>query len=237
MFRRIAKLLPLLLIAALSVAPYVVAEDSEIDNYTRYADYIPQAAEPVGLIPCTNRKALVAWFSRVGNTVFEPDVDVVSAASLNSGENGEWVGNAQMVARWIAEETGADVFPIQTAYTYPSDSNQTVAVGEGQDIDFVSLKLGAHLEDISGYDTVYLVAPIWHYTVCTPLRAFLEETDLSGKTVYVFTAHFGSRFADTVEKIQRMQPNAEVIQGVAVSGNDLRSFEDEVRSFVQSATK
>lgn len=156
-------------------------------------------------MPGENHKALVVWFSRVGNTVFEPDVDVVSTATLNRGAEGELLGNAQMVAGWIAEETGADVFPIQTAYTYPSDYSQTVSVGEGQDIDFVDLALATHLEDVSGYDIVWLAAPIWHYTVCTPLRAFLEETDFSGKTLYVMTTHCGSRFADTVEKIQQMQ--------------------------------
>ncbi len=211
--------------------------DSEIENYTRYTAYEPQPAEPIGLIPGTNHSVLVVWFSRVGNTVFEPDADVISSATLNRDKNGELLGNTQMTARWIAEETGADVFPIQTAYTYPSDYNQTVAVGEGQDIDFVDLTLATHLEDVSGYDTVYLVAPIWHYTVCTPLRAFLEETDLSGKTVYVFTAHYGSRFADTVEKIQQMQPNSTVIQGVAVSGRDPNSYENEVRAFVQNMAK
>ena len=97
----------------------------------------------------------------------------------------------------------------------------------------MDLELAAHLEDVSGYDTVWLVSPIWHYTVCTPLRAFLEETDLSGKTIYVMTTHCGSRFADTVEKIQQMQPNATVIQGVAVSGNNPTNFESDVRAFVQ----
>ena len=207
--------------------------DDEILKYTRYTDYIPQAAEPVGLNPGENHRSLVVWFSRVGNTIFDPDVDVVSSATLNRGEGGGLVGNAQMIAGWITEETKADVFQIQTAYTYPSDYDQTVQVGEGQDIDHVDLALASHLEDVSGYDTVWLVAPIWHYTVCTPLRAFLEETDLSGKTVYVMTTHCGSRFADTVGKIQQMQPNAAVIQGVAVSGNNPTNFESDVRAFVQ----
>ena len=99
------------------------------------------------------------------------------------------------------------------------------------------LALASHLEDVSGYDTVWLVAPIWHYTVCTPLRAFLEETDLSGKTVYVMTTHCGSRFADTVEKIQQLQPNATVVRGVAVSGFDPGSSETEVREYVRSTIK
>ena len=49
----------------------------EIRNYTRYTDYTPQAAEPVGLIPGEDHRSLVVWFSRVGNTMFDVDVDVV----------------------------------------------------------------------------------------------------------------------------------------------------------------
>lgn len=233
MKRRIAILLALMLLQAGAWAE----EDREIENYLRYADYEPQSAVPVGLMPGENPRTLVVWFSRVGNTVFDPDVDVVSRATLNRGENGRLIGNAEMIAGWIADETGADMFPIQTAYTYPSDYDQTVAVGEGQDIDSVELALASHLEDVSGYDTVWLVAPIWHYTVCTPLRAFLEETDLSGKTVYVMTTHCGSRFADSVEKIQQMQPDAVIIQGMAVSGQHPESCETKVREYVRSTIK
>ena len=60
----------LLAAATLMVNTSVWAEsDSEIENYTRYTDYEPQPAEPVGLIPGENHKILVAWFSRVGNTL------------------------------------------------------------------------------------------------------------------------------------------------------------------------
>ena len=149
--------------------------DDEISNYTRYADYIPQAAEPVGLIPGENHRTLVVWFSRVGNTLFDPDVDVVSSATLNRGKDGALVGNAQMIAGWITEETKADVFQIQTAYTYPSDYDQTVQVGEGQDIDHVDLALASHLEDVSGYDTVWLVAPIWHWLLIWRMSADMTQ--------------------------------------------------------------
>ena len=124
----------------------ICAAYAETEKYTRYTEYTPQKAEPVGLIPGDNHSVLVAWFSRVGNTVFDPDVDVVTTASLQTGDDGEMLGNAQMIAGWIAEATGADVFPIQTAYTYPSDYDQTVEVGEGQDIDQLEPELAAHLE-------------------------------------------------------------------------------------------
>jgi len=133
--RWIAVLLTAML-AIMLQAGATAESDNEISNFNRYTDYTPQAAEPVGLIPGENHRTLVVWFSRVGNTVFDPDVDVVSSATLNRGEDGALLGNAQMIAGWIAEETGADRFLIQTAYTYPSDYHQTVQVGEGQDSSY-----------------------------------------------------------------------------------------------------
>ena len=53
----------------------------------------------------------------------------------------------------------------------------------------------------------------------------------------MMTAHCSSRFADTVEKIQQMQPDAAVIRGVAVSGFDPGRSETEVREFVRSTIK
>ncbi len=103
--------------------------DIEIENYTRYTDYEPQLTEPLGLIQGENHKVLVAWFSRVGNTVFEPDVDVVSSATLQYNSSGELLGNAQMAAGWIAEETGADVFPID----YATDAPYFTILFEDQD--------------------------------------------------------------------------------------------------------
>ena len=208
------------------------AAHAETEKYTRYTDYTPAAAEPVGLITGENHSVLVAWFSRVGNTAFDPDVDVVTTASLQISDDGEMLGNAQMIAGWITEATGADVFPIQTAYTYPSDYDQTVEVGEGQDIDQLEPELAAHLDDASGYNTVWLVVPIWHYTICTPLRVFLKETDLSGKTVYVVTTHRGSGFADVPERVREMEPEANVIAALAVPGNDAAKHHDEVTEYV-----
>ena len=232
MKRVMRRYLSLLMVFLLAVFPVQAQEDVEKDKFVRYTDYEPEEADPVGLIPGEDHSVLVAWFSRVGNTVFDPEVDVVTTASLQKGSDGEMIGNAQMIAGWIAEATGADVFPIQTSFTYPSDYDQTVAVGEGQDIDQLQPALVAQLEDVSGYDTVWLVTPVWHYTICTPLRVFLEDVDLSGKTVYVVTTHRGSGFADVPERVQELEPEANVIAALAVPGNNAAKHADEVLTYV-----
>ena len=76
------------------------------------------------------------------------------------------------------------------------------------------------------------MVPVWHYTICTPLRVFLNETDLSGKTVYVVTTHRGSGFADVPERIREIEPKASVVAALAVPGNDAAKHFDEVMEYV-----
>ena len=203
------------------------------ENYTKYADYEPAKAKPSSLSAGDNQNVLVAYFSRSGNTAIPEDVDAISSASLNISGDGNSIGNAEQIAKWIAEETGGDLFLIQTEYTYPMDYNKAVEVGEGQDADGYHPTLLSHVENMEQYDTVYLVYPIWHYTLSVPVCSFLDEYDLGGKTVYAFATNAGSRFADSISRIQEAEPEATVIEGVSVSEKEMADAKEEVLSCVR----
>lgn len=203
------------------------------EGYTKYADYEPMQAVPAELIPGTNHNILIAYFSRSGNTNIMDSVDAVSSASLTVNEDGSTLGNTEQIAGWIAEVTGGDLFLIQTEYTYPVDYDQAVEVGEGQDIDGYRPNLISHLEQVEQYDIIYLVYPIWHYTLSVPTAAFLDEYDFSGKTIYAFAANAGSRFADSIEKIQAAEPEAAVIEGISISQHEMDGAKDAVFAKIQ----
>lgn len=207
------------------------------EAYTKYTDYEPMQAVPAELIPGTNHNVLIAYFSRSGNTNIADGVDAVSSASLTVNEDGSTLGNTEQIAGWIAEETGGDLFLIQTEYTYPMDYDQAVEVGEGQDTDDYRPSLISHLEQIEQYDVVYLVYPIWHYTLSVPTAAFLDEYDFSGKAIYTFAANAGSRFADSTEKIQAAEPNAAVIEGLSVSEREMDGAKEAVLERVRELTE
>lgn len=206
------------------------------ENYTKYADYDPVKAEPVDFIQGENQNILIAYFSRSGNTAIPDGVDAVSSASLEINKDGSLLGNAEQIARWIAKETSGDLFLLQTEYTYPLDYDDAVAVGEGQDEDGYHPVLISHIEDIEKYDVVYLVYPIWHYTLSVPVCSFLDEYDLSGKTIYAFAANAGSRFADSIDRIQKAEPEATVVGGISVSEREIKDAKNAVLSFVREHT-
>ena len=68
-----------------------------------------------------------------------------------------------------------------------------------------------------------------------PLYTFLEEYDFSGKTIIPFTAHGGSGFSRTIQTIQQLQPQAEVLtEGLTISRNNVSDARSAVEEWVQS---
>lgn len=68
------------------------------------------------------------------------------------------------------------------------------------------------------------------------LYSFFDEYDFSGKTIIPFNTHNGSRFSNTIQTIEQLEPNATVIedgftvseQNVAEAGEDVAAWLDEL---------
>lgn len=70
-------------------------------------------SESENVSPPSTGNVLILYFTRVGNTDFSDDVDAISSASLNL-RNGTLAGNTELVAIMIQQETGGELFRIQT---------------------------------------------------------------------------------------------------------------------------
>jgi flavodoxin len=95
-------------------------------------------------------------------------------------------------------------------------------------------RLAARLENLEQYDTIFLGYPIWWYDLPMPIYSFLDQYDLSGKTIIPFTVHGGSRLSGTIEKIVRLEPGANVIQdGLAISRNSVAQSERDITAWLR----
>ena len=157
--------------------------------------------------PSGNGKSLVLYFSRAGENY---NVGVVEK------------GSTQLVAEMIAEETGADLFRLETVSAYPEDYMECVTVTQQEKNENARPKLKAVPENLAEYKNIYLGYPIWHADLPMALYTFLENNDLSGKTVLPFCTHAGSRLAGTVETIRVKCPGATVTEGFAIAGTTVQ---------------
>lgn len=172
-------------------------------------------------------KILIAYFSRVGNTDFPRDVDATSSASLVV-KDGELYGNTQFIATQIQQHMGGDLFLIETEEKYPADYDETDRQGETENRERARPKLATHVENINDYDIVFLGYPVWYYDMPMAVYTFLEEYDLSGKTIVPFATSGGSGFLNTISEIQDIQPEAKVLtDGFEVSHSRIEDVTSE----------
>lgn len=179
--------------------------------------------------PAGDAKILIAYF-----TVPETSgVDAVAQAS-RVVENGEVMGNVELIANTIREETGGDIFAIETVQTYPGEHQAL--------LDFAAVEMAANalpelstsISNLDDYDVIFLGYPIWNADLPMPVYTFLDTYDLSGKTVIPFTAHGGSGFAGTINTIASQEPGAQVERsGFSVSRNSVSAAKDDIVSWVR----
>lgn len=195
----------------------------------------PEAAEETSGqdTAAADGSTLVAYFTRIGNTGegFPEGVDAVTSASLNKTEDG-FKGNAQLMAEWLADETGGELFAIESSDLYPADYDATVEKASDDQSKDVRPELTTKVENMDAYSTVILVYPNWWGDLPMAVYSFLDEYDLSGKQIIAYCTHEGSRFSGTIDTIRELEPEATVTEGLSIMGSDAANSEKEIRDSI-----
>ncbi|MBR1744106.1 MAG: NAD(P)H-dependent oxidoreductase [Lachnospiraceae bacterium] len=142
-------------------------------------------------VDMNGKNGIIIYFTRVGNTNFKENVDAVSSASLME-ENGILIGNSELLAEMLENATGYPSYAIRTKKKYSSSYGDTVSEAKKEMDENIPSELENDIPDLSEYDTVVLVYPLWWGTLPMPVQTFLSENDLEGKTVYSLVTHGGS---------------------------------------------
>lgn len=168
-------------------------------------------------------RSMVVYFSRAENIVFDSDVDAVTSASINVDETGNPIGNMRLLAEYISEETGADIFSIQTVETYPTGYRDTTDLAAEEKNINARPALSTHVDNMDDYNVIYLGYPNWWGTLPMPVASFLEEYDFAGKTIIPYVSYEGSGMGSGVSMIKELCPDAEVLDGFAIRGSEVNS--------------
>lgn len=167
-----------------------------------------------------NDKILIIYFSQPEKIDLQ-DTDGFSGASVLE-KNNQVLGSTQYIAQIIHQQTHGKLFRIETVTAYPSLHTRLVEYARKEQRENGRPVLKEKLLNLTDYDTVFIGYPIWTYKMPMALYSFLEQHDLSGKTIIPFSTHGGSRFSGSISEIERLQPNAYVVhQGITISRNDV----------------
>lgn len=176
-------------------------------------------AEPVGegsQNQQADKKPLIVYFSVKENS----GSDATTSASETT-VNGNTVGTIRALADKIQAGTGGDLFSIRTSVVYPTDRNALIDFASQEQEQNARPELVGEIENLDEYDTIFVGYPNWWYDMPMVMYSFFDQYDLSGKTIIPFNTHNGSRFSQTIQTIQGLEPGATVVtDGFTVNERD-----------------
>ncbi|MBW5383558.1 flavodoxin [Brachyspira pilosicoli] len=207
------------------------------NNDTQKKDYIVDSLETSQNINALNisntqNKILIAYFTWSDNTVVENpnsiDVDAETSASVLSP------GNAELIANWIAEETGGDLFSIKTQNKYSSDYDECLNQARKERDNNERPALVGRVNNIDDYDVIFLGFPNWWYTCPMAVFTFVESYDLEGKTIIPFCTHGTGGLSRTIRDLKNILPeNCEVLEAIGVYRPEVKNSKNKVLDWLR----
>ena len=139
-------------------------------------------------------------------------------------------GNTEIVSEFVQELTNADMFKVEPAVPYAADYKTCIEEAK-QRIGNAPIK--DKPTDISAYDTIFIMSPIYWGTYAPEVETALTGLDLSGKTVRVISTHEGSGLGRMVHDVKKLCKGANVDdKGLAIVGSKASSSKNKVAEWL-----
>lgn len=139
-------------------------------------------------------------------------------------------GNTEIVAEYVQELIGADMFKVEPLVPYAKYYNTCIQEAKER-IGNAPIKTA--ILDISGYDIIYVMSPIYWGTYAPEMETALKDVDFTGKTIRVITTHEGSGVANTVKDVKRVCAGGMVSDdALAIKGTQAKDAKAKVEAWL-----
>ena len=167
-------------------------------------------------------KSLVVFYSRKGENHMPGGIQVLEK------------GHTERAAEYIRDALGADLFEIDTVTPYAAAYRECCMQAVQEAKANARPGIRGYVEDISGYDTIFVCFPNWCGTAPMCVFTFLEHYDLTGKKIIPLCTNEGSGMANSGADLARSCPGAEILPGLSVRGHKVMESEAEIAAWAKS---
>lgn len=126
--------------------------------------------------------------------------------------------NTKAIAEIIHKNVGGKLVALELEKPYPENYQATVqqVVKENETGYLPPLK--TKIDSIQNYDVVFVGFPTWGMKLPPPMKSFLKQYDLSGKTVIPFNTNAGYGIGSSFETVKELCKSSTVLEGFSMQG-------------------
>lgn len=125
--------------------------------------------------------------------------------------------NTKAVAEMIQKEVGGDLVGVELENPYPEDYDAIVKQVTEENASGFLPPLKTKL-DMAQYDTIFFGFPTWGMQLPPPMKSFLNEYDLKGKTIIPFNTNAGYGLGSSLSTLKELSPNSTILDEFFVKG-------------------
>jgi flavodoxin len=130
--------------------------------------------------------------------------------------------NTKAIAEIIHQQVGGTLVALELETPYPANYRATVlqVVHENETGYLPPLK--TKIDQIEKYDFVFLGFPTWGMQLPPPVKSFLHQYDLKGKTIIPFNTNGGYGVGSSFKTVKELCRQSTVLQGFTTrSGSEI----------------
>ena len=165
-----------------------------------------------------DKKSLIIYFSRADENYFGGEMRYVDK------------GNTEVIAEYINDIVGADMFKAEPLIPYAKDYNTCIEEAKTR---IGNAKVKEKLNDIKAYDTIYIMSPIYWGTYAPELETAIKDLDFTEKTIRIITTHEGSGLGNVVADIKRICNGVVDDKGLAICGSSAKDSKLVVENWLK----
>lgn len=126
--------------------------------------------------------------------------------------------NTKAIAEFIHEKVGGTIIALELESPYPTDYNATVQQVARENESGYLPPLKTKIDRIEQYDFVFLGFPTWGMQLPPPVKSFLRQQNLKGKTVVPFNTNAGYGEGSSFQTVKDLCPQSTVLEGFVTRG-------------------
>lgn len=126
--------------------------------------------------------------------------------------------NTKVVATMIQQLVGGRLVELQLVNPYPKDYHQQVDQVVRENASGFLPALKTQVDSISTYDLIFIGFPTWDMQMPPPMKSFLHQYHLEGKTIVTFNTNAGYGMGSGFDKVKQLCPNSYIFPGFSTKG-------------------
>jgi flavodoxin len=126
--------------------------------------------------------------------------------------------NTRAIAEFIQQKVGGTMVALELETPYPADYNATVQQVARENETGYLPPLKTKVERIEQYDFVFLGFPTWGMQLPPPIRSFLRQHSLKGKTIIPFNTNAGYGEGSSFQSVKELSPQSTILEGFVTRG-------------------